>query len=90
MSVAALPSGMLGARSRLRPLPLSLAGWCVSCYNNNNNNNNNNKNNKNNNINNKKIIAKIKIILPWTTTLLWWGGLCTSMNLRAMLGARGV
>ena len=37
MSVAALPRGMLGARSRLRPLPLSLVGWCASCNNNNNN-----------------------------------------------------
>ena len=34
-NVAALPGGMLGARSRLRPLPLSLVGWCAS-YNNNN------------------------------------------------------
>ena len=34
MSVAALPGGMLGARSRLRPLPLSLVGWCASCNNN--------------------------------------------------------
>ena len=33
---------MLGARTRLRPLPLSLVGWCASCNNNNNNNNNNN------------------------------------------------
>ena len=30
-----LPGGMLGARSRPRPLPLSLVGWCVSCNNNN-------------------------------------------------------
>ena len=37
MSVAALPGGMLGDRSRLRPLPLSLVGWCASCNNNNNN-----------------------------------------------------
>ena len=41
MSVAALPGGMLGARSRLRPLPLSLVGWCASCNNDNNNDNNN-------------------------------------------------
>ena len=33
MSVAALPGGMLGAHSRLRPLPLSLVGWCASCNN---------------------------------------------------------
>ena len=33
MSVAVLPGGMLGARSRLRPLPLSLVGWCASCIN---------------------------------------------------------
>ena len=33
MSVAALPGGMLGARSRLRPLLLSLVGWCASCNN---------------------------------------------------------
>ena len=33
---------MLGACSRLRPLPLSLVGWCASCNNINNNNNNNN------------------------------------------------
>ena len=46
MSVAAFPSGMLGTRSRLRPLPLSLVGWCASCYNNNNNNNNNNNKKK--------------------------------------------
>ena len=51
MSVVALPGGMLGARSRLRPLPLSLVGWCASC-NNNNSNNDNNKNNKSNNNNN--------------------------------------
>ena len=45
MSVVALPGGMLEARSRLRPLPLSLVGWCASCnYNNNNNNNNSNNN----------------------------------------------
>ena len=37
MSVAALPGGMLGARTRLRPLPLSLVGWCASCNNDNNN-----------------------------------------------------
>ena len=36
MSVAALPGGMLGARSRLRPLLLPLDGRCASCYNNNN------------------------------------------------------
>ena len=41
MSIAALPGRMLGARSRLRPIPLSLVGWCASCNNNNNNNNNN-------------------------------------------------
>ena len=41
MSVAALPGEMLGALSRLRPIPLSLVGWCASCDNNNNNNNNN-------------------------------------------------
>ena len=34
MSVVALPGGMLGARSRLRPLPMSLVGWCASCNNN--------------------------------------------------------
>ena len=28
---------MLGARSRFRPLPLSLVGWCASCNNNDNN-----------------------------------------------------
>ena len=50
MSVAAFPGGMLGARSRLRPLPQILVGWCVSC-NNYNNNNNSNKNNKKNNFN---------------------------------------
>ena len=33
MSVAALLGGMLGALSRLRPLPLSLVGWCASCNN---------------------------------------------------------
>ena len=48
MSVAALPGGMLGARSRLRPLPLSLVGWCASCNSNNNSSNNNNSNNNNN------------------------------------------
>ena len=37
MPVAALPGGMLGACSGLRPLPLSLVGWCASCNNNNNN-----------------------------------------------------
>ena len=43
MSVAALPGGMLGARSRLRPLPLSLVGWCASRNNNNNTTNKNYK-----------------------------------------------
>ena len=51
---------MLGARSRLRPLPLSLVGWCASCNNNDddnnddddNNNNNNDDNNNNDNNNN--------------------------------------
>ena len=51
MSVAALPGGMLRASSRLRPLPLSLVGWCVSCDNDNYNNNNNN-NDKDNDIDN--------------------------------------
>ena len=41
MSVAALPGGMLGARRTLRPLPLSLVGWCASFNNNNNNDNDN-------------------------------------------------
>ena len=45
MSVAAFLGGMLGARSRLRLLPLSLVGWCASCNKNNNNSNNNNNNN---------------------------------------------
>ena len=36
MSVVALPGGMLGAHSGLRPLPLSLVGWCVSCNKHNN------------------------------------------------------
>ena len=31
MSVAALPGGVLGARNRLKPLPLSLVGWCANC-----------------------------------------------------------
>ena len=59
MSVVALPGGMLGARSRLRPLPLSLAGWCASCYNNNDNDNNhdNDNNNNNNNDNNRRYIV---------------------------------
>ena len=35
MSVAALPDKMLGACSRLKPLSLSLVGWCASCNNNN-------------------------------------------------------
>ena len=34
MSVVAFAGGMLGARSRLKPFPLSLVGWCMSCYNN--------------------------------------------------------
>ena len=33
MSVVAFPGGMLGARSRLRSLPLSLVGLCASCNN---------------------------------------------------------
>ena len=33
MSVAALPSGLLGFRSRLRPLPLSSVGCCATCNN---------------------------------------------------------
>ena len=44
MSVADLPGGMLGARSRLRSLPLSLVGWFGSCNNKDNNHNNNNNN----------------------------------------------
>ena len=32
--VADSPGGMLGACSRLRPLPLSLVGWSASCNNN--------------------------------------------------------
>ena len=38
MSDAAFPDGMLGARSRLKPLPLSLTGWYATCNNSNNNN----------------------------------------------------
>ena len=39
MSFAALPGGMLGARGKQRPLPLSLVGRCASCNDNHNNNN---------------------------------------------------
>ena len=43
MSFVAFPGGMLGACSRLRPLSISLIGWCASCNTSNNNNNNNSK-----------------------------------------------
>ena len=43
MSVVVLPGEMLGACSRLRPLPLSLVWWCMSCNNKNDNNSDNNK-----------------------------------------------
>ena len=49
MSVADFPGGMLGARSRLRPFPLSLIGWCSSCNNNNNNNDDDDDDDNNNN-----------------------------------------
>ena len=34
MSVVVLPAGMLEGCNRLRPLPLSLVGWCASCNDN--------------------------------------------------------
>ena len=40
MIIVILSGGMLGSRSRLRPLPLSIVGWYASCNSNNNNNNN--------------------------------------------------
>ena len=39
ISIVAVSCRMLGAHSRLRPLPLSSVGLCVSCNNNNDNNN---------------------------------------------------
>ena len=62
MSVVALPGRMLGACSRLRPLPLSLAGWCASC-NNNSNNNGNNNNNSNNSNNKFRYTGQIDTVL---------------------------
>ena len=50
MSVAVSLSGILGVRSRLRPLLPSLVG-CASCNNNNNDDNINNESNNNNNNN---------------------------------------
>ena len=38
MIIVILPGGMRGSRSRLRPLLLSIVGWCASCNSNNNNN----------------------------------------------------
>ena len=67
MSVAAFPGKMLGARSKLRPLPLSLIGWYTSCnnynnncdYNNCDNNNCDDYNNDNNNCDSAQVREKM-------------------------------